>query len=52
MMAFLEQNRLYDGMFWNSRLSMTFLGFKRLSMAFLGLPQIFIVDHLLKYPFI
>ncbi|EEE68187.1 hypothetical protein OsJ_26333 [Oryza sativa Japonica Group] len=33
-MAFLGQNRLYDGISWNSHLSMVFLGLGRLSMVF------------------
>ncbi len=37
VMAFLRQNRLYDGISWNSHLSMAFLGLRRLSMAFHGL---------------
>jgi hypothetical protein len=40
-MAFLGQNRLYDGISWNSHLSMAFLGLRRLSMAFLGLSLCF-----------
>jgi hypothetical protein len=39
-MAFFRQNRLYDGISWNSYLSMAFLGLGRLSMAFLGLSLI------------
>jgi hypothetical protein len=35
----LGQNRLYDGISWNSHLLMAFFGFGRLSIAFLGLSQ-------------
>jgi hypothetical protein len=36
-MAFLGQSRLYDGISWNSHLSIAFIGFGHLLMAFLGL---------------
>ena len=36
-MVFLGQNSSYDGIYWNSHLSMVSLGFGRLSMVFLGL---------------
>jgi hypothetical protein len=36
----LGQSRLYDGISWNSHLSMAFRGLGRLLMAFLGLSQL------------
>ena len=47
-MVFLGQNRLYDGISWNSHLSMTFLGLVRLSMAFLELSHDFIRNQFFK----
>ena len=40
-MAFFEQNHLYDGISWNSHLSMAFQELRRLSMAFHGLSLFF-----------
>jgi hypothetical protein len=36
-MSFLGQSRLYDGISWNSHLSIAFLVLRRLSMVFHGL---------------
>jgi hypothetical protein len=43
-MAFLGQNRLYDGISWNSHLSMVFMGLDACQWHFM--------DYLFKYLFI
>ena len=39
VMAFLGQSHLYDGILWNSHLSMAFLRIWRLSITFIGFSQ-------------